>query len=162
MGLVTPTTSLLGADAAVHMAEELRDASKTLPRVMIWTTALNSILGFVMLMYDNSSGSGYDMTNKPQYVRLQPRRSGGGHLDAHWISIHPSVLQCYRVKRRSNSNDPDSYALCNRQCHDQHGNRIASIVGFRPRWRSAILFLVRKGPTSFRNSAERYVAVFHL
>lgn len=50
VGLVTPVTSLLGADAAVHMAEELRDASKTLPRVIVSTTVLNGALGFVMLI----------------------------------------------------------------------------------------------------------------
>lgn len=50
VGLITPTTAFLGADAAVHMSEELKDASKTLPRVMMWTSAVNGILGFVMLM----------------------------------------------------------------------------------------------------------------
>lgn len=50
VGLITPTTAILGADAAVHMAEELKDASKTLPRVMIATTIANGILGFVMLV----------------------------------------------------------------------------------------------------------------
>jgi choline transport protein len=50
VGLITPTTAFLGADAAVHMAEELKNSSKTLPRVMMWTSAVNGILGFVMLV----------------------------------------------------------------------------------------------------------------
>ncbi|ETI24991.1 hypothetical protein G647_04361 [Cladophialophora carrionii CBS 160.54] len=50
VGVITPTTAFLGADAAVHMAEELRNASKTLPRVMIWTSVINGILGFIMLV----------------------------------------------------------------------------------------------------------------
>jgi choline transport protein len=50
VGLITPTTAILGADAAVHMAEELKDASRTLPRVMIATTITNGVLGFVMLV----------------------------------------------------------------------------------------------------------------
>ena len=32
------------------MAEELKNASKTLPRVMIWTSVANGALGFVMLI----------------------------------------------------------------------------------------------------------------
>jgi len=50
VGIITPATAFLGADAAVHMAEELRNASKTLPRVMIWTSIANGSLGFIMLM----------------------------------------------------------------------------------------------------------------
>lgn len=50
VGLITPVTAFLGADAAVHMAEELKNASKTLPRVMVWTSIVNGALGFVMLM----------------------------------------------------------------------------------------------------------------
>lgn len=49
-GLVAVILPLLGADAAVHMSEELRDASKTLPRSMLWTTMVNGSMGFVMLI----------------------------------------------------------------------------------------------------------------
>ncbi|EXJ63331.1 uncharacterized protein A1O5_11652 [Cladophialophora psammophila CBS 110553] len=50
VGIITPATAFLGADAAVHMAEELRNASKTLPRVMLWTSIVNGALGFIMLI----------------------------------------------------------------------------------------------------------------
>lgn len=49
-GLVAVVLPLLGADAAVHMSEELRDASKTLPRTMLWTTFINGSTGWVMLI----------------------------------------------------------------------------------------------------------------
>lgn len=49
-GLVAVVLPLLGADAAVHMSEELRDASRTLPRSMIWTTLINGSTGWVMLI----------------------------------------------------------------------------------------------------------------
>lgn len=49
-GLVAVVLPLLGADAAVHMSEELRDASKTLPRSMLWTTFINGSMGFIMLI----------------------------------------------------------------------------------------------------------------
>ena len=50
VGMLTPTTAFLGADAAVHMSEELKNASKTLPRAMIWTSVVNGAMGFVMLI----------------------------------------------------------------------------------------------------------------
>lgn len=50
VGQLAPIFSLLGSDAATHMSEELRDASYTLPRAMIWTAVSNSILGFLMLV----------------------------------------------------------------------------------------------------------------
>ena len=49
-GMVAVVLPLLGADAAVHMSEELRDASKTLPQSMIWTTLINGSTGWVMLI----------------------------------------------------------------------------------------------------------------
>ncbi|KAF2668448.1 amino acid transporter [Microthyrium microscopicum] len=50
VGIITPTVSLIGSDAATHMSEELQDASYTLPRAMIWTAAANGTMGFVMLL----------------------------------------------------------------------------------------------------------------
>jgi choline transport protein len=50
VGIITPTTAFLGADAAVHMAEELKNASKALPKAMVWTSIVNGAMGFVMLI----------------------------------------------------------------------------------------------------------------
>jgi choline transport protein len=50
IGQLAPIFGLLGSDAATHMSEELRDASYTLPRAMIWTAVVNSSLGFLMLV----------------------------------------------------------------------------------------------------------------
>jgi choline transport protein len=47
--MLTPVFSFIGPDSATHMSEELRDASKTLPRATIATTVVNGSLGFVML-----------------------------------------------------------------------------------------------------------------
>ncbi|KAF1844975.1 amino acid transporter [Cucurbitaria berberidis CBS 394.84] len=49
-GMVTVVLPLLGADGAVHMSEEVRDAAKTIPKIMIWTTLANGAMGFVMLI----------------------------------------------------------------------------------------------------------------
>lgn len=49
-GVVAVVLPLLGADAAVHMAEEVRDAGKVIPRSMIFTTIANGAMGFVMLV----------------------------------------------------------------------------------------------------------------
>lgn len=50
VGILAVMIPLLGADAAVHMSEELKDASKQLPRTMIWTTFINGALGFVLII----------------------------------------------------------------------------------------------------------------
>ncbi|QIX02550.1 hypothetical protein AMS68_008067 [Peltaster fructicola] len=50
VGIIGPLYSLLGADAAVHMSEEIQDASRILPVGMVWTLTLNGITGFVMVI----------------------------------------------------------------------------------------------------------------
>jgi choline transport protein len=50
VGQLAPIFSLLGADAAAHLSEELRDASKVLPRAMIANAIVNGSLGLVMLV----------------------------------------------------------------------------------------------------------------
>ena len=50
VGILAVSIPLLGADGAVHMSEELRDASKVLPRSMIWTTILNGAMGWIILI----------------------------------------------------------------------------------------------------------------
>jgi len=48
VGISGPVITLIGADSSVHMAEELKDASKQLPRAMIATAIVNYLLGFLM------------------------------------------------------------------------------------------------------------------
>ncbi|CAG8045893.1 unnamed protein product [Penicillium salamii] len=65
VGLSTTITSMLGYDCSVHMckthwlvsrkllteiAEEIKDASETLPKAMMSSVAVNGILGFIMLI----------------------------------------------------------------------------------------------------------------
>jgi choline transport protein len=50
VGILAVMIPLLGADAAVHMSEELKDASKQVPRTMIWTTFINGALGLVLII----------------------------------------------------------------------------------------------------------------
>lgn len=50
VGILSPVFGFIGPDSATHMAEELRNASKTLPRAMIATMLINGALGFVMLV----------------------------------------------------------------------------------------------------------------
>ncbi|GAB7331951.1 hypothetical protein MBLNU13_g03867t1 [Cladosporium sp. NU13] len=48
VGLTGPVYALIGSDSAVHMSEEIRDASRVLPRAMIWAIVLNGTTGFIM------------------------------------------------------------------------------------------------------------------
>lgn len=50
VGMLSPIFSFIGPDSATHMAEELRDASWTLPRAMVATAVVNGSMGFVMLV----------------------------------------------------------------------------------------------------------------
>ena len=50
IGMVGPTTTYLGADSAVHLAEELKDASYVLPRAMFSAAIINYITGFTMMI----------------------------------------------------------------------------------------------------------------
>jgi choline transport protein len=47
-GTVAAVVGFLGADAAVHLAEEVRDASKIVPLSMIWTTLSNGAMSVVI------------------------------------------------------------------------------------------------------------------
>lgn len=50
VGIVGPMYSLLGPDSAVHMAEEIRDASRVLPLGMVGTLIINGVTGFIMVI----------------------------------------------------------------------------------------------------------------
>lgn len=50
VGIITPVGGFIGGDAPAHMSEEVRDASRDVPRVMIWTMILNGGMGLIMLM----------------------------------------------------------------------------------------------------------------
>ncbi|WPH02746.1 putative amino-acid permease [Acrodontium crateriforme] len=48
IGIVASVLPLLGADASVHMAEELQDAAHTLPRTMLWSVGINGFMGWIV------------------------------------------------------------------------------------------------------------------
>jgi choline transport protein len=50
IGQVAPIFAFVGPDAAAHISEEVRDASRTIPRMMIAGILLNGVLGVVMMI----------------------------------------------------------------------------------------------------------------
>ncbi|KAK3636192.1 hypothetical protein LTR56_014355 [Elasticomyces elasticus] len=50
VGIIGPVASFIGGDSAVHLAEELQDASYVLPRAMVTGCAINYILGLAGLV----------------------------------------------------------------------------------------------------------------
>lgn len=50
IGIIAPVTTLTSADSICHLAEELVDARKWLPRCMIGSAALNFSISFLMLL----------------------------------------------------------------------------------------------------------------
>lgn len=50
VGILSVQLSLIGPDAVVHMSEAVRNASKTIPRIMLATLGFNGAPGFTMLV----------------------------------------------------------------------------------------------------------------
>ncbi|KAH8433215.1 uncharacterized protein LDX57_010849 [Aspergillus melleus] len=50
VGLVTAITAMIGYDCTVHMSEEVRDASSTLPKAIMSALALNGSMAFLVLI----------------------------------------------------------------------------------------------------------------
>lgn len=50
IGIIAPITTLTSADSVCHLAEELKDASRWLPRVMVAAAASNFAIGFALLI----------------------------------------------------------------------------------------------------------------
>jgi len=50
VGISGPVITLLGSDSAVHLAEELKDSARNLPRAMLCYAGVNYLIGFVMLL----------------------------------------------------------------------------------------------------------------
>jgi len=50
VGLLSPVYTLIGADSAVHMSEEIKDASVVLPKAIMWAAGVNGSMGWIMLI----------------------------------------------------------------------------------------------------------------
>ena len=50
VGLAGPVYAFVGADSAVHMAEEIKNAATVIPRAILFSVGLNGALGFSMLI----------------------------------------------------------------------------------------------------------------
>lgn len=50
VGTIAATSSFAGSDAPAHLAEEVKDASRAVPRMMMATILLNGAMGFVMII----------------------------------------------------------------------------------------------------------------
>ena len=50
VGLITTVFGFLGADGAIHMSEEVREARTAVPKALMASVAINGVLGFGMLI----------------------------------------------------------------------------------------------------------------
>ncbi|KAL4988635.1 amino acid/polyamine transporter I [Aspergillus falconensis] len=50
VGFSTTITAMIGYDCSVHMSEEIKDASRTLPKAMMSAVGVNAVLGFIMII----------------------------------------------------------------------------------------------------------------
>lgn len=49
VGQITTVYFLIASDSAAHLAEEVKDASKSVPRAMMWAFTVNSVVGLIVL-----------------------------------------------------------------------------------------------------------------
>jgi choline transport protein len=50
LGISASALPLLGGDASAHMAEEVQDAGRNVPRAMIWSMVINGALAWIMVI----------------------------------------------------------------------------------------------------------------
>ncbi|KAK4904517.1 hypothetical protein LTR49_026037 [Elasticomyces elasticus] len=50
VGSITATGSFAGSDAAAHLSEETKDASRSVPRMIVGTVLVNGAIGFVFII----------------------------------------------------------------------------------------------------------------
>ena len=68
VGLLAPVYTLIGADSAVHMSEEIKDASVVLPRAIMWAAVMNGALGWIMnITFAFTLGSVYTILDTPTH-----------------------------------------------------------------------------------------------
>jgi amino acid transporter len=74
VGLTGPIVTLIGADSACHLSEELKDAAWVLPRSMVVTALVNYSLGFIMTVTIMSTlgevDSIFDTTTGQPYIQV--------------------------------------------------------------------------------------------
>jgi choline transport protein len=89
VGILFPVFSFLGPDAATYMAEELRDASRSLPRAMMWTALVNGGMGFVMII------TFMMMLGDPEVALDSP--TGYPFIDVSWTPSHLMTALCLHI-----------------------------------------------------------------
>lgn len=50
VGMITVVSAFIGGDAPAHMAEEVLDSTRLVPRAMLWTILVSGAMGLAMLM----------------------------------------------------------------------------------------------------------------
>lgn len=90
VGSITATGSFAGSDAAAHLAEETTNASKTVPRMIMFTVALNGVMGLVFIITYVSfhPGRRLNVTELTKLLVLLYPRRGGCHQLRVTIPVH--------------------------------------------------------------------------
>lgn len=87
IGLNGPLGTTLGFDCSAHMAEELRDASRIMPRAVMWSCVLNFALTFTIL-----TTVIFCVGNTDNIDELLATKTGSP-----WIQLVLNTTQSYRL-----------------------------------------------------------------
>ena len=137
VGILSPTVSLIGPDAVVHVSEEVRNASKTVPQIMLATAIANGLFGFVMLItICYCLGNLDDVLFTPTgYPFIQVCHNLGPTVLRSLFLItkeYTGILQCHGLERRCNYHDLYSSDIVILWRGDKYGHCFPSAVVFCP------------------------------
>lgn len=146
IGILSPQLALIGPDAAVHMSEEVRNASKTIPKIMFATLFTNGALGFTMLVtlcfcVGNLEEVLQTPTGYP-FIQVRPTQLRSSNYNL----IKVDILQ-RNAPRCNNHGIHSRHPLPVLRRHE-HGHRLPPAFLLRPRPRGPLPQLLREGKSS--------------
>ena len=152
IGMVGPTTTFLGGDSAVHLSEELKDASYVLPRAMASAAVVNYVLGFVTtvtLMFNlgNVADDLADPSGQP-WVAIIYRITGSKGATIALLIVMIIMVSAQLSRVRLTGTILTSWSVLLLCCQSGH-HIFASGLCIRARQRTTFPPLPLQSPTAF-------------
>jgi len=114
VALTPPTTVLTGADSACHVAEEVRNASWAVPRAMMATTVINSLMALMIVLTLVFNIGSVDSVLYPEHVLsyVSVFHTASQSVAATYVCVSLlAVLLCFCAINRATSASRQLYAF---------------------------------------------------
>lgn len=139
IGITSSLLPLIGADAAVHMSEEVRDASTAVPLSMMWTTVMNGAMAWVTVITLCFSAAAMNLDDVLASSTGYPFSKNRALLACSTMRIHTNLdcsanlLQCNAVKPCCHCNDCLAYRDDDVCRNVSRGHSVEADICFRER-----------------------------